>query len=89
MNFETVLLNHPDYNYQEYHTVSERVFWHWLYSKRNNIEFDAPKSNVYKIEKQDKKIVQCFGSIDAGNSLSTEFGMFNETYINVPTSYGS
>lgn len=89
MNFETVLLNHPDYNYQEYHTVSERVFWHWLYSKRNKIEFDTPKSNVYKIEKQDKKIVQCFGSIDAGNSLSTEFGMFNETYINVPTSYGS
>ena len=89
MNFETVLLNHPDYNYQEYHTVSERVFWHWLYSKRNKIEFDAPKSNVYKIEKQNKKIVQCFGSIDAGNSLSTEFGMFNETYINVPTSYGS
>ena len=89
MNFETVLLNHPDYNYQEYHTVSERVFWHWLYSKRNKIEFDTSKSNVYKIEKQDKKIVQCFGSIDAGNSLSTEFGMFNETYINVPTSYGS
>ena len=89
MNFETVLLNHPDYNYQEYHTVSERVFWHWLYSKRNKIEFDTSKSNVYKIEKQNKKIVQCFGSIDAGNSLSTEFGMFNETYINVPTSYGS
>lgn len=34
-------------------------------------------------------MVQCFGSIDAGNSLSTEFGMYNETYVSVPTSYGN
>jgi len=32
--------------------------------------------------------VRCFGAIDAGNSRSTEFGMFNETYVAVPTSYG-
>lgn len=89
MNFETLLLNHDDYNYQEYHTVSERVFWHWLYKKLGKLTFDKSfTSNVYSIESQNNKIVQCFGSIDAGNSLSTEFGMFNETYINVPTSYG-
>lgn len=35
------------------------------------------------------RIVQGFGQIDAGNSLSTEFGMFNETYVTVPTSYGN
>ena len=90
MNFETLLLNHDDYNYQEYHTVSERVFWHWLYKKLGKLTFDKSfTSNVYSIESQNNKIVQCFGSIDAGNSLSTEFGMFNETYINIPTSYGA
>lgn len=34
-------------------------------------------------------MIKCFGAIDAGNVLSTEFGMYNETYINIPTSYGS
>ena len=39
---------------------------------------------------QDKnRIIQCFGQIDAGNSLSTEFGMYNETYVSIPTSYGN
>lgn len=33
-------------------------------------------------------LVKCFGAVDAGNSLSAEFGIFNETYINVPSSYG-
>lgn len=35
------------------------------------------------------RIVQCFGQIDAGNSLSTKFGMYNETYVSIPTSYGN
>lgn len=35
------------------------------------------------------RLVQCVGTIDAGNSLSTEFGMFNETYVNIPSSYGN
>lgn len=98
MNFECVLLNNENYNYQEYHTVSERVFWHWAL-KQNFITLkdtesqDEVKDYYYHedIEKYNnkKRFVQCFGSIDAGNSLSTEFGMFNETYINIPTSYGN
>lgn len=35
------------------------------------------------------RLIQCVGTIDAGNSLSTEFGMFNETYVNIPSSYGN
>ena len=35
------------------------------------------------------RMIQCLGSIDGGNSLSGEFGMFNETYVSVPTSYGN
>ena len=109
MNFETLLLNDEKYNYQEYHTVSERVFWHWInkkvvpdflkndkYLTTNTTPTLVQNNEYYYIEDPAKyanenssRLVQCFGAIDAGNSLSTEFGMFNETYINIPTSYGN
>ena len=114
MNLECTLLNQDSYNYQEYHTVTERAFFHWLKSiairfKLNqeeqaetvnseqqlqnrilNLERTQNSNDVYWKEKDNKnRIVQCFGAIDAGNSLSTEFGMFNETYVNIPTSYGN
>lgn len=98
MNLECTLLNQDLYNYQEYHTVSERAFFHWLksFEKRYNnskLSLDRTQNgnDVYYKENKDNKhrIVQCFGAIDAGNSLSTEFGMFNETYVNIPTSYGN
>lgn len=100
MNLECTLLNQDSYNYQEYHTVSERAFFHWLKSfETRHINDSKPKleleptqnsNDVYYKEKYNKhRVVQCFGAIDAGNSLSTEFGMFNETYVNIPTSYGN
>lgn len=91
MNFETLLLNQSSYNYQDYHTVSERVFWHWLFSKNKiDISYNPEQSKTYFTEEPSmNKVIQCFGSIDAGNSLSTEFGMFNETYVNIPTSYAN
>lgn len=96
MNYETLLMNQEDYNYQDYQTVSERVFWHWLTKRLGLISFTEVDSteNVIK-EDYDRatqgteRIVQCFGQIDCGNSVSGEFGLFNETYINVPTSYGN
>ena len=114
MNLECTLLNQDSYNYQEYHTVSERAFFHWLKSiatrfKLNkeeqtetvnseqqqqnrilNLERTQNGNDVYYKETDNtNRVVQCFGAIDAGNSLSTEFGMFNETYVNIPTSYGN
>ncbi len=101
MNLETRLLNDDKYNYQEYHTVTERCFFHWLKSFENRhinnlltLERNQKNNDVYYREKGDNdnyktRTVQCFGAIDAGNSLSTEFGMFNETYVNIPTSYGN
>lgn len=93
MNLECTLLNQDSYNYQEYHTVSERAFFHWLKHIKDsklNLERTQNGNDVYWKEKDNKnRIVQCFGAIDAGNSLSTEFGMFNETYVNIPTSYGN
>ena len=98
MNLECTLLNQDSYNYQEYHTVSERAFFHWLKSFRTrhikdsklNLDRTQNSNDVYYKETDNtNRVVQCFGAIDAGNSLSTEFGMFNETYVNIPTSYGN
>ena len=97
MNLECTLLNQDSYNYQEYHTVSERAFFHWLksFEKRyNNSKLSLERTQngndvYYKETDNTNRLVQCFGAIDAGNSLSTEFGMFNETYVNIPTSYGN
>ena len=103
MNFETLLTNKEDYNYQKLETVSEKVFWHWAMHvgilNPSDISNESTGNDDIYIEKaynaneniavQDNTVIKCFGSIDAGNSLSTEFGMFNETYINIPTSWGS
>lgn len=98
MNLECTLLNQDSYNYQEYHTVTERAFFHWLKSfgtrhikdSKLNLDRTQNSNDVYYKEKDNtNRVVQCFGAIDAGNSLSTEFGMFNETYVNIPTSYGN
>lgn len=102
MNFETVLRNQDSYNYQLSKTVSERVFWKWLketgairweYIKdlRSNPDGSEIKPGYYREVSNSgfyKRVVKCFGEIAAGNSLSTEFGMFNEIYITVPSSYG-
>lgn len=95
MNFETVVMNQENYNYQEPYTVSEHIFWNWLIKNGFVINSEEVSKNVFR-EKDYKsgnvskdRLVQCFGAIDAGNSLSTEFGMFNETYVTIPTSYGN
>lgn len=92
MNFETLLTNREDYNYQDLSTISEQAFWHWALKVGIINEADFTKvndSSIYTETDKLNKVIKCFGAIDAGNTLSTEFGMFNETYINIPTSYGA
>lgn len=100
MNMETLLVNQESYNYQEMQTVTEKVFWHWamkvgMLDGGDLTAMDGFASTYYESAYDessyvsDGTLVKCFGAIDAGNKLSTEFGMFNETYINIPTSYGA
>ena len=101
MNFETHLTNRDEYNYQKLETVSEKVFWHWamhvgILNPSNISNASTGNQDVYietgyddDKEIADNTVLKCFGAIDAGNQLSTEFGMFNETYVNIPTSWGA
>lgn len=94
MNFETLLLNQDNYNYQNLDTVSERVFWHWMkaigaFNTEEALTVSTDKDTYWYHLDNDFRVVKCFGSIDSGNKVHSEFGMFNETYINIPSSYGS
>lgn len=94
MNFETTILNESTYDFQQSGTVSEKVFWHWMINKCG-LELDSidGTDGIYREKNYGSgnadRVIQCFGEIDAGNSLSSEFGMYNETYVTVPTSYGN
>lgn len=113
MNFETLLLNQDTYRYQNYDTVSERVFFKWLKESgaiRFKQTFNEDGSAIKAYEEGDayadavsdssepelaglknmySSVVKCFGVIDSANNAGSEFGMYNETYVTIPTSYGS
>lgn len=91
LNLETILLNQDTYNYALSKTVSERVFWKWL-KETGAIRWEYNKDIGYWTEpindQNYSQVVQCFGEIFTGSQRSDTFGMYNETYVKIPTSYG-
>ena len=96
LNFESNLLNDPDYDATLTRTVSERVFWKWL-KETGAIRWQPDVSSGYWTEEAEtdvdgvtgyKSVVKYVGLVSAGNVRSDSFGTYNETYILVPTSHG-
>lgn len=90
LNMETVLRNQSTYNFAESLTVSERVFWKFL-KKQGLIEFvadaEAADSSVsYYVNSND--VVKGFGAISAGAQRSDAYGIYNETFVQIPSSFG-
>jgi hypothetical protein len=54
-----------------------------------NIFYESSYNNDNDVNKQDNTVVKCLGSISGGNNVQNNFGMYNETYITIPTSYGA
>lgn len=103
MNQQNKETTEHTYNYSNYSTYTEPIFWKWLSKTKllklsNNIE-TSDASGLYNIfyetsynndvNKQDNTVVKCLGSISGGNNVQNNFGMYNETYITIPTSYGA
>ena len=88
LNFETVLRNQESYNYASNKTVSERVFWKWLFSHLENESQRFEKDGDYYYEKKDKAIAKAFGAISAGSQRTDDSGLYNETFVQIPSSYG-
>lgn len=112
MNCDVALINYQNketntyaYNFSNYSTYAEPIFWKWLSKtkllKLSNAIVTRDVYNNYNIfqessynkdndvTKQDNTIVKCLGSISGGNNVQNNFGMYNETYITIPTSYGA
>jgi len=90
LNMETVIRNYDDYNYAANKTVSERAFWKWLFSKVYdgsgfNKAFTEDKGYFYET---DNNIVKGFGSISAGSQRTDDSGIYNETFVQIPSSFG-
>lgn len=88
LNFETVLRNQPNYNYASNKTVSERAFWKWLFGRMKNDDDRFITYGNYIHEKKEKAIAKAFGAISAGSQRTDDSGLYNETFVQIPSSYG-
>ena len=88
LNFETVLRNQDNYNYTSNKTVSERVFWKWLFGRMKNDNDRFVTDGNYIYEKKEKAIAKAFGAISAGSQRTDDSGLYNETFVQIPSSYG-
>lgn len=84
-NMETVLRNQPTYNFAESLSVSERVFWKFM-QHYGYVSFTKDETTGYYVE--DSSCVKAFGQISAGAQRTDEYGIYNETFVQVPSSYG-
>src|SRR5574344_428561 len=85
LNAETLMRNRPDYNFASNATVSERAFWKWL-KERGALKFekDSQDQSYYTAA----GVAKGFGHITAGSQRSDDYGVYNETYVQIPSSYG-
>ena len=94
LNMEAVVRNNNSihsYDFTRNLTVSERVFWKWLKeSGAINWQKANDKEGYYieVINNDYNKVVKSFGLIDAVAQRSSDYGMYNEIYVNIPTSFG-
>lgn len=98
LNMETSLLNDKNYDYSRSLTVSERVFWKWLkesgairwYKDENgNIKEGDSNKNDYTDTIKYTNVVKSIGKIDGVAQRSSDYGMYNEVYVNIPASFGT
>lgn len=88
LNFETVLRNNENYNYASNKTVSERAFWKWLFGSMKNDSNRFITDGDYIYEDKAKSIAKAFGTISAGSQRTDDSGLYNETFVQIPSSYG-
>jgi hypothetical protein len=84
---ETVIRNLDNYNYASNKTVSERVFWKWMFRHlKNNVSL--VEDGKYFYEDPKTAIAKGFGAISAGSQRTDDSGLYNETFVQIPSSYG-
>lgn len=89
LNMETVVRNQNGYNYSNEKTVSERVFWKSLFKVFNKTIDSSNGYYTEHAEAGESKIIKCMGKISSGSQRSDEYGIYNETFVQIPSSYGA
>ena len=84
LNMEATVRNHMKYDFTNSLTVSERIFWKWL---KPLMQLDASTSNGVTRYIDNKSIAKCFGYINSGAQRSDDYSMYNETFVQVPSSF--
>ena len=94
---------YSSYDFTTHLSISERVFWKWLKETgairwerastyKDGVENAEEKNTTYFVEEKDssiyKRVIKGFGSIDAVSQRSGDYGMYNEIYVNIPSSFG-
>ena len=95
LNMEAVLRNQDNYNFASSLTVSERVFWKWM-QKQGYVTFEEDKdasgnlTGYYKDSATftEESTVKGFGLISSGAQRTDAYGIYNETFVQIPSSYG-
>lgn len=84
LNMEATVRNHVKYDFTNSITVSERIFWKWL---KPFMHMDASSSNDVTRYIDSSSIAKCFGYINSGAQRSDDYSMYNETFVQVPSSF--
>lgn len=97
LNLETIIRDSDVYDFSEKTTISERVFWKWMRHKFG-LKFKTPVDDEnteidtdYFVEDSSNfstAIVKGFGTITSGSQRTDSYGIYNETYVQIPSSYG-
>lgn len=88
LNFETIVRNDTNYNFALSSTISEKVFWKWLFKNKTMNDFDEIKINNTTYYREVNPIVKGFGRISASSQRTDDYGIYNETFVQIPSSYG-
>lgn len=91
LNMETAVINSVNYDYSTSLTVSERVFWKWL-KETGAIRWHRKNGKLYEGDTEDSsynRVVKSIGKIDGVSQRSSDYGIYNEVYVNIPSSLGT
>lgn len=85
LNMETVMRNQESYDFSNSCTVSERVFWKWL-KECGIVNLVKESDSEYYVDTN--QIAKGFGLINSGAQRSDDYSMYNETFVQIPSSFG-
>ena len=86
-NMETAVRNDVGYNFSSNKTISERVFWKEIFKGKDSSTFNTTVDGYY-YEDASTAVAKGFGLIASGSQRSDSYGIYNETFVQIPSSYG-